>query len=103
LAFETKSKVDPKHIYQWPYLYCPSFEFYSKELKKDFSDSIMKENHPVWVLTDIYFLPGLKEKKLPFLEQYSHHDYNIGTMSLKFINPNTRKETLDTLLLIRVK
>ena len=103
LAFETRNKIDPKNVFLWPYIYNPSFQFYSKELKKDFKDSALKQNHPVWILTDRNSLPQLKEKNLPVLQQYLHRDYNIGTMSLKFINPDTRKETLDTLFLIRVK
>jgi 4-amino-4-deoxy-L-arabinose transferase-like glycosyltransferase len=103
LAFETKDKVDPKNVFFWPDIYNPSFQFYSKELKKIFSDSVLNQNQPVWVLTDRNSFAQLKQKNLPVLQQYSHHDYNIGTMSLKFINPNTRKETLDTLFLVRVK
>lgn len=103
LAFETRSIIDPKNVFIWPGIYNPSYQFYTKELKKDFSDSLIQQNHPVWVLIDRSTLPQLKEKHLPVLQQYSHYDYNIGTMSLKFINPNTRKQTLDSLFLIRVK
>ncbi|MBO9681790.1 MAG: glycosyltransferase family 39 protein [Flavisolibacter sp.] len=103
LAFETKDKVDPKNVFFWSDIYNPSFQFYSKELKKVFSDSVLNQNQPVWVLTDRNSFAQLRQKNLPVLQQYSHHDYNIGTMSLKFINPNTRKETLDTLFLVRVK
>lgn len=103
LAFETKGKVDPKNVFFWPYIYNPSFQFYSKELKREFSDSVLTKNGPVWLLADRNSFAQLKEKNIPGLQQYSHHDYNIGTMSLKFINPNTRKETLDTLFLVRIK
>lgn len=103
LAFETKNKVDPKTVYIWPGVYNPSYQFYSKELKKDFNDSVLNQNHPVWIFTDRGHLQKLKEKNLPVLQQYVHYDYNIGTMTGKFINPNTRKETLDSLYLIRVK
>jgi hypothetical protein len=103
LAIATKSKVDPKNVYIWPFIYNPSFQFYSKELKKDFKDTVLQENHPVWILIDRNSLPRLKEKHLSVLEQYTHHDYNIGTMSLKFVDPNTRRQTLDSLFLIRVK
>lgn len=103
LAFETKGKVDPKNVFFWPYIYNPSFQFYSKELKREFSDSVLTKNGPVWLLADRNSFAQLKEKNIPLLQQYSHHDYNIGTMSLKFINPNTRKETLDTLFLVRIK
>jgi 4-amino-4-deoxy-L-arabinose transferase-like glycosyltransferase len=103
LAFATRNKIDPKNVYIWPGIYNPSYQFYTKELKKDFSDSVLNGNHPVWVLTDRERLPELKLKDLPIIEQYTHYDYNIGTMSGKFINPNTRKETLDSLFLIRIK
>jgi hypothetical protein len=103
LAFETRKKVDPKNVYLWPYLYNPSFQFYSKELKKDFSDSVLSRPGPIWVLTDRASLPQLKERNLPVLEQYAHYDYNIGTMTLEFINPKTRQRTLDSLFLIRIK
>jgi hypothetical protein len=103
LAFETKHKVDPKNVYIWPKIYNPSFQFYTKELKKDFTDSVLNEKYPVWILTDREHLSALKEKNLPVLQQYIHYDYNIGTMTGKFINPKTRKQTLDSLFLVRVK
>jgi 4-amino-4-deoxy-L-arabinose transferase-like glycosyltransferase len=103
LAFATRYRIDPKQVYIWPFIYNPSFQFYSKELKKDFNDSVLQENHPVWILTDRNSLPDLKRRGLPILQKYAHHDYNIGTMKLPFINPATRKETLDSLFLIRVK
>lgn len=103
LAFETKNKVDPKSVYIWPGIYNPSFQFYTKELKKDYNDSVLTSHHPVWILTDRNHLQELKEKNLPIIQQYPHYDYNIGTMTGKFINPNTRKQTLDSLFLIRVK
>jgi len=103
LAFETRNKIDPKNVYIWPFIYNPSFQFYSKELKKDFADPVLYQNHPVWILTDRNSLPQLKNKNLPVLEQYVHFDYNIGTMTGKFINPNTRPQTLDSLFLVRVK
>lgn len=103
LAFQTKGKVDSKNVFFWPFIYNPSFQFYSKTLKREFSDSVLSQNHPVWVLIDRNSFAQLKDKNIPVLQQYSHHDYNIGTMSLKFINPNTRKETLDTLFLVRIR
>lgn len=103
LAFETKNSIPAEAVYIWPGIYNPSFQFYSKELKKEFSDSVMRGEGTVWILTDRTLLPALREKNLPIIKQQLHQDYNIGTMSLQFINPNTRNQTLDTLFLIRVK
>lgn len=103
LAFKTANTINPEHVYFWPTIYNPSFQFYSRELKKIFSDPVMQQQSPVWVLVDKNSLPEFREKNLPSIQQIYQHDYNIGTMSLKFINPNTRNQTLDTLFLIRVK
>jgi lysylphosphatidylglycerol synthetase-like protein (DUF2156 family) len=103
LAFQTRDKISPKNVFFWPSIYNPSFQFYSKELKKDFTDSVLNQDHPVWVLTDRNSRSQIMQRSIPVLQQYSHRDYNIGTMSFKFINPKTRRQTLDTLFLIRVK
>jgi 4-amino-4-deoxy-L-arabinose transferase-like glycosyltransferase len=92
LALSAKNKVNPKQVFIWPGVYNPSFQFYSRELKKDFADSVLLQKQPVWILTERRFLSQFKEKNLPVLEQYIHHDYNIGTMSFPFINPSTRKK-----------
>lgn len=103
LALETKDHVNPKDVFLHRSLYSPSFEFYSKELRKDFSDSAFHRNNTVWVLVDRVCFDSVKKQGYPILQTYPHYDYNIGTMSLKFINPATRKQTLDSLFLVRVK
>ena len=103
LAMDSRDKVNPKDVFLHRSLYSPSFEFYSRELRKDFSDSAFHQNNTVWVLTDRLSFDSLKKQGYPILQTYPHYDYNIGTMSLQFINPNTRKQTLDSLFLVRVK
>lgn len=103
LALDTRDKVDPKDVFLHRSLYSPSFEFYSMELRRDFSDSVFHQNNTVWVLTDRLSFDSLKKQGYPVLQTYVHHDYNIGTMSLQFINPDTRKQTLDSLFLVKIK
>jgi 4-amino-4-deoxy-L-arabinose transferase-like glycosyltransferase len=103
LALSTQTTIDPKKVFYWPGLYSPSFSFYSREIKKEFSGTVMQNTDTVWILTDKWSYPQLEASGLRPIEQRVHHDYSISTLTLNFINPNKRKQTLDTLLLVRVK
>lgn len=100
LAFATKEKVDPKTVYFMPGVYSSSYNFYTAELRKEFSDSVLQQSSPIWIMTDLTRLP---EVKSPILQTFEHRDYEITTMQLPFINPATRKGELGKLLLVRVK
>ncbi len=103
LAFATKEKVDPKNVYFWPGVYSTSYNFYAQELHKEFNDSVMQQNQPVWLLADKNNLPEIKAKGYGVLEGFEHRDYQVSRLKGKFINPATRKEVLDTMILVRIK
>lgn len=103
MAFETKGKVNAKNVYFWPDVYSHSFNFYTAEVRKDFTDSTLLQPSPVWIMTDDKRLEQLKQKGLPVLESYVQDDYEITMMQLPFINPATRKGELTKLILVRVK
>lgn len=100
LAFATRGKVDPKQVYFMPGIYSSSYNFYTAELRKEFSDSVLQQPGPVWILTD---RNRLHEIKQPVLQTYSHVDYEITTMQLPFINPATREKEVTEMVLVRVK
>lgn len=102
LAKETKGKIDPKNVYYWPELYNHSYTFYTKELKKNFSDSVLQQEAPVWVMADKYSYPALKEK-YRIIEEVSHFNYNVSILSFEFLNPSTRQSKLNTVYLVRIK
>jgi 4-amino-4-deoxy-L-arabinose transferase-like glycosyltransferase len=103
MAFDKARKADAKNIYFWPEVYSHSFNFYTAELRKEFTGSIMQRPSPIWIMTDAERLDQLKQKGLPFIESYEKDDYGITTMQLPFINPATRKRELTKLILVRVK
>ena len=103
LAFATKTRVDAKNVYHWPGIYSSSYNFYTSELRKEFTDSIIQGQAAVWILTNQYQLAAIKEKGLLFLEVHETPDYEITTMQLPFINPDTRQKELNKLLIVRVK
>ena len=102
LAFDTKGKVDAKNVYFWPGIYSSSYNYYTSELRKEYTDSV-KNNRPLWIFIDENHLPELKAKGFNVLESYEHVDYEITRLSLKFINPARRKEVTGKGLLVRVQ
>jgi len=102
LAFDTKGKVDAKNVYFWPGIYSSSYNYYTSELRKEYTDSV-KNNRPLWIFIDENHLPELKAKGFNVLESYEHVDYEITRLSLKFINPARRKEVTGKGLLVRVR
>lgn len=103
LAFASKGKVDAKKVYFWPGIYSSSYNFYTSELRKEFTDGVMQQPSPVWIVTDSRRLEELQQKGLAFQEIYQVNDYEITTMQLPFVNPGTREKELSKLMLVRVK
>ncbi|HEY0039043.1 MAG TPA: glycosyltransferase family 39 protein [Flavisolibacter sp.] len=103
LAFDTKEKVDAKDVYFWPGIYSSSYNFYTSELRKEFHDSVLQKEGPVWIATITPRLHEISDKGLPILRTYGHRDYEITRMQLPFVNPSTRKQELTEMVLVRVK
>lgn len=100
LAFDTRGKVDAKTVYFMPGIYSSSYNFYTAELRKEFTEGVLQKPGPIWIATDP---ERLKQINLPILQTYSHVDYEITRMQLPFVNPATRKNELTKMMLVRVK
>src|SRR5688572_22170821 len=103
LAFATKKKVDARKVWFWPGIYSSSYNYYTTQLRKEFTDTALQQPAPVWIMTDSRRLEEIKQKGLPIIEQQEAADYEITTMQLPFVNPATREKELSKLLLVRVK
>lgn len=103
MALETKGKVDAKRVYFWPEIYSSSYNFYTSELRKEFTGSILQQPSPIWIMADLSRLEQIKQKGFPVLETIEQDDYEITRMQLPFVNPATRKGELTKMILVRVK
>lgn len=103
LAFSTNHKVDAKKVWFWPGVISSSYVFYTAELRKEYTDSVLQKSSPVWIMTDAQRLPEIIQKGLPILQTYDHVDYEITRLQLRFVNPASRKKELTKLMLVRVK
>ncbi len=103
LARNNAAGVNPKDVFFWPGVQSHSYNFYAKELRKEFADSLLQNHQPIWIAIDNERLPQLQQRNWRLLDSVVRRDYEITLLQLPFINPATRTNELDTLQLIRVR
>jgi len=100
LAKKIKGNVDPANIYFWKDNYSSSFNFYTATERKQFDDSIfIKGKKPIWLLFDGNNLDEIKQAGYKIGLTYSHPDFEITKLDLKFVNPSTRKIELKEMII----
>ncbi len=90
LAFKTKGKVDPADVYFWKETQSSSFNFYTKTLRKKFTDSVLISGKKVWLLYDIKDEPDIKQHYI-IGQRFETLDYEITKIDLKFATPDKRE------------
>lgn len=103
LAFSTQNKIEATNVYYWPGIYSSSYDFYAGVLRKEIDTTNIPSSTPVWIMIQEKNMYELTEKGYTVMETVSHPDYEITRLDLKFINPKTRKEKLNKLVLVRIK
>lgn len=100
LAKKIKGNVDPANIYFWKENYSSSFNFYTATERKQFADSIFsKGKKPIWLLFDRNNIDEIKQSGYKIGLTYSHADFEITKLDLKFVNPATRKNELKEMMI----
>jgi len=100
LAKKIKGNVDPANIYFWKDNYSSSFNFYTATERKQFIDSIfIKGKKPIWLLFDKNDLGDIKQAGYNIGLSYTHPDFEITKLDLKFVNPTTRKNELKEMVI----
>jgi 4-amino-4-deoxy-L-arabinose transferase-like glycosyltransferase len=79
-----------------------SFNFYTKTNDQFFHDSLLNNGKKVWIITDKNGLEELKKTYQTGLV-YHHVDYEVTRLTLKFINPARRNETLNEMVVAQIR
>ena len=101
LAFATRNQLDPETVYYWPGIYSSSYDFYTAYQHREFQDSLLQSNGPVWILTTDE--APIRERSIPVLRKIETPDYEITMLKPKFLNPASRERELKKLILLKVK
>jgi len=100
LAKKIKGSVDPVNVYFWKDNYSSSFNFYTATERKQFDDSIfLKGKKPIWLLFDRNDSSDIRQSGYKIGLTYSVPDFGITKLNFKFINPATRKNELQEMIL----
>jgi 4-amino-4-deoxy-L-arabinose transferase-like glycosyltransferase len=103
LAKLTRGKVDPADVYieKDSYAYSSSYVFYSKDMFRNFDDSLLGRGKKTWLLTE----PAQFEKFRQGYQigtTYEVPHFRVTKLNLAFLNPKTRDSTLSKMIIIEI-
>src|SRR5690606_36402582 len=102
LAKVVKDPIDPNEIYLWKDYYSSSFNFYTKTIRKEFSDTSFREGRRTWILADRRNIDEIRAEGYLLGKSFSANDYEITKLDIKFINPARRPEEVSQMVLVEV-
>jgi hypothetical protein len=102
LADKTKNIADPKDVYFWPATFSSSYNFYSASLRQVFDDSFLQTGKKIWLVYSKSLQPQIDSAGFVFGKTFSVPDYEITRLKKNFLDPATRKETLDEMIMAEV-
>jgi len=102
LADMTRGIADPKNVYFWKNSFSSTYNFYSSSNRQVYDDSLKQTGQHFWLIYERSQLPEIDSLGLQFGKTYSVRDYEITRLKKSFVDPSTRKETLDEMIMAEV-
>lgn len=95
LADMTRGIVNPKDVFFWKNAFSSTYSFYSASNRQVYSDSV--SNNKIWMIYNKSQQVEIDSASFLFGRTFSVADYEITKLKKNFIDPATRKTTLDTM------
>jgi hypothetical protein len=102
LADLTTGIADPKNVYFWKNTFSSTYNFYSSSNRQVYNDSLSKTGKSFWLIYERSQQPEIDSLGLQLGKIFPVPDYEITRLKQKFIDPKTRKETLDEMIMAEV-
>jgi hypothetical protein len=102
LADKTKETVDPKNVYFWKNTFSSSYNFYSASNRQVYPDSLKNIDQEFWLIYEKSQQSQIDSLNLSFGKSFSVRDYEITRLKKSFVNPSTRSQTLDSMIMAEV-
>ena len=103
LADISRGIADPKDVYFWKNTYSSSYNFYSSSNRQVYDDSLKQTGKNFWLIYEKSQQPEIDSVGLVLGKTFSVPDYEITRLKKGFVDPSTRKETLDEMIMAEVK
>jgi 4-amino-4-deoxy-L-arabinose transferase-like glycosyltransferase len=102
LADLTKDIADPKDVYFWPNTFSSSYNFYSASLRQVYNDSLNPNENKIWLIYEKNQQAEIDSAGFVIGKTFVVSDYEITRLKKKFIDPKTRNETLNAMVMAEV-
>ena len=102
LADITRGVADPKDVYFWKNTFSSTYSFYSSSNRQVFDDSLDLVGKKCWLIYERSQQTEIDSLGLELGKIFSVQDYEITRLKKSFIDPATRKETLDSMIMAEV-
>ena len=102
LADITSRIADPKDVYFWKNTFSSTYNFYSSSNRQVYNDSLNKPGKNFWLIYERSQQLELDSLGLQLGKTFSVPDYEITRLKKSFVDPATRKGTLDEMIMVEV-
>ena len=102
LADITRGVADPKDVYFWKNTFSSTYSFYSASNRQVYDDSFKQAGKKFWLIYERSQQAEIDSLGLELGKTFSVQDYEITRLKNKFVDPATRKETLDEMVMAEV-
>ena len=102
LADMTRGIAAPKNVYFWENTFSSTYSFYSSSNRQVYNDSLKQSGNGFWLIYQRSQLPEIDSLGLKIGKTFSVPDYEITRLKKRFVDPSTRKETLDEMIMAEV-
>ena len=102
LADKTKGIADPKNVYFWKNTFSSTYNFYSASNRQVYPDSLKNTAQNFWLIYEKSQQPQIDSLGFSFGRTFSARDYEITRLKKSFIDPVTRDQTLDSIIMTEV-
>ena len=102
LADKTKGIADPKDVYFWKNTFSSTYNFYSASNRQVFPDSLKNADQKFWLIYEKSQQPQVDSVGFIFGKIFSVPDYEITRLKKSFIDPSTRDQVIDSMIMTEV-
>jgi len=102
LADITRGVADPKNVYFWKNTFSSTYNFYSSSNRQVYSDSLMQSRKGFWLIYEKSQQAEIDSLGLQLGKTFSVPVYEITRLKKSFVDPSTRKGTLDKMIMVEV-
>lgn len=100
LADKTRAVADPKDVYFWKNTFSSTYNFYSASNRQVYDDSLLGKK--IWLIYERSQQSEIDSAGFIFEKTFSVQDYEITRLKKEFVDPATRKETMDSMIMAEV-